>query len=306
MNPKEFDEDTREFLDALDPSTRRVYKAGLAAFQSFYGKSPKHFLDVVEEDLQRPRRERRRVARNTLKGFTESMQKRKLTPKTIRAYLAAVQSLGSYYETSITTRYVNVPAANPVSSKFPWTLETVVKFVGMIEGLEMRSVAVTIFQSGLGIADILALNYGDIKYEYERNIIPLCLDLARIKTDVPFMTFIGEWGLHLLRKHLRETKPKFDHSLYSISHRTIDDRFKVLGEKFVGEYHGQNPCRPHSLRAAFRTLLGDAGQDRDVVKFFMGQKLPEQDRVYHSRSREGWRQLYKKYLHALERGSLRK
>jgi len=295
----DFDEETTEFLDALKPSTRRTYRPGLSAFQTYYGKPLRHFLDAVEEDRRRSRRERRRVARNTLKGFVEWMEKGEFKPKSIRTYVSAVQSLCVYYEIPVSTRYVNVPPSIPVSTKFPWTLEKVAELVSMIKNLEIKSMAISTFQAGLGISDLLALSYWDIKYEYENGIVPLCFDLARIKTDVPFMTFIGEWGVHILRQHLKGKRLTLNTPIYTISHRTIDSYFERLGQKLYGEYVGQNPMRPYTLRAAFRTLLGDAGMDRDVVKFFMGQRLPEQDRVYHSRSRDGWRDLYRKYKYAL-------
>jgi len=296
---EEFDVDTKEFLNALKEGTRRVYRAGLANFQIFYGKSPKHFLDALEEDQHRPRRQKLRIARNTFREFAEWMDKKGFSPKTIRAYVAAVQSLAAYFDLKATTRYVNLPDAEAVSKKFPWTLETVTKFVSMIEEPELKSAAVTLFQSGLGIKDLLSLSYSDIKYEYEHQIVPLCLDLSRYKTKVKFITFIGSWGITLLRQHLQDKKLNLNTPIYSVSHHTIDDKFQKIAEKFVGKYNGQNPTRPHTLRAAFRTLLGDASMDRDVVKFFMGQKLPEQDKVYHSRSRDGWRAQYEKYEFAL-------
>lgn len=295
----EMDEDVVEFLQALDPSTMKVYRAGLSAFKSFYAQSLKNFLDAVEEDLRKPRREKKRVARNTLKGFVKWLEKREKKPKTIRAYVSSVQSLAGYYDIPLTTRYVNLPPSTPYSSKFPWTLEKVAEFVEMIEDLQLKSITVTLFQSGLSVSDTLALTYGDIKYEYEHEVVPLCLDLSRIKTDVPFMTFIGKWGFQLLKTHLEERRLKLDTPLYSLSHRTIDHHFKNLAKTFIGEYRGNNPCCPHSLRAAFRTLLGDTGMPTEEIHFFMGHRLPEQQRVYHSRSREGWRKIYAKYERAI-------
>lgn len=295
----EFDAETREFLDALSESTRNAYTAGLRRFQAFYKRTPRRFLDAVEEDLQRPRQQKQRVARNTLKEFVKWLEANGKTPKTIRVYVSAVQSLGSYYDTKITTRFTNIPASVPVSTKFPWTLDSFVKFVSLFEDAEMKSIAVSIFQCGLSISDILALNYGDIKYEYEHNIIPLCFDLYRIKTKVPHLTFIGRWGHRLLKRQLKGRHLGLETPLYRLSIRMIDEYFVGIAGKFVGEYRGRNPCRLHTLRAAFRTIQGDAGQDRDVAKFFMGQGLPEQDRVYHSRTREGWRNLYIKTEDAL-------
>jgi len=295
-----FDEDAMEFLDALGAGTRHVYQPGLEAFLTFYrsagyGKSLSDFLNAVEEDMKLPRRQRKRIARNVFKEFVRFCEEKKYTPKTVRTYVSAVQSFAGYYDIKLSTRYVDLPSSLPVSRKFPWTLDTVAEFIGMMEDPEYKSIAVTIFQSGLGISDILALIYEDIKYEYENRITPLCFDLARIKTDVPFMSFIGEWGVSLLRENLTGRKLKLRDPLFTISARSIDKYFEKLAKKFVGEYTGNNPCRPHTLRAAFRTILGDAGAEDQIVEFWMGHKLPEQQRVYHSRTRDGWRTLYQKY-----------
>lgn len=296
-----------EFLSAFGPGTRRVYKGGLDLFKEFYktraqyygahGESLDDFLDAVEADLRKPRRQRNRLARNLLKGFVAWLKLKDYAPKTIRSYVSAVQSFAGYYDITISTRYVDMPSSQPISDKFPWTLEKVVEFIGMIKDPQIKSIGVTIFQSGLSISDILALIWADIKYEYERNTVPLCFDLARIKTDNPHMTFIGSWGESLLRSHLQGRKLYLEKPLYSVSHRQIDLEFESLAQKWIGEYKGQNPCRPHSLRAAFRTIMSEPpdGMSYDTVEFFMGHVLPEQVRVYNSRTRDGWRRIYKRY-----------
>jgi len=290
------DESVREFLDALTPGTRKVYNSALKAFLTFYhGKSLSNFLDAIEADMKLPRRQRKRVARNVLKEFVRFCTTQKYEPKTIRAYTGAVQSFAGYYDIKISTRYVDLPSSQPASKKFPWSLEKVAEFLEMVEHPIIKSVAVAVFQSGIGIADLRALNYGDIKYEYEQGIEPLCFDLARIKTDVPFLSFIGEWGVSTLKMNLKGKKLQLDTPLYPISARSVQICFKDLAKEWLGEYKGRNPCRPYSLRAAFRTLLGDAKADRDVAEFWMGHQVPEQQRVYHSRSRDGWRALYAQY-----------
>jgi methyltransferase-like protein len=79
------DADTEEFLKALDDSTRSVYRAGLEIFEEFYRNPLSKFLDEVEEDLKKPRRQRQRVAANTLRDFVGWLEKRGYAPKTIRA-----------------------------------------------------------------------------------------------------------------------------------------------------------------------------------------------------------------------------
>jgi len=165
-----------------------------------------------------------------------------------------------------------------------------------MEDPELRSLAATMLQSGLSLGDVLSITWGDIKREYLRGVVPLCLDFSRKKTDVPFMTFIGQFAVNLLREHLG-SKPKMRDSdpIYTLSERVVQDRFKKLAKKRLGKYKGYNPQRPHSLRSAFRTFLGDGGMPADEIHFFMGHQLPEQEEVYMCRSRDGWRRFYAKY-----------
>ena len=291
----DFDKDTVEFLGALDTSTKRLYSCGLTAFQEFYKQQGtiKDFLDRVEEDSVKQRREKTRVARNTVKEFMEWLQGKGYKPKTVRAYIAAIQSEARYFDLSISTRYVNVPTAKPFSQKYPGTIEDISKFVSMIDKSVYKTLTVSMFQSGLSISDILALTYGDIQHEFESGVTPLCLDLARIKTDVPFMTFIGEWGISLLKQHLAGNDLKPQDPIFKRSPRTVDEYFERLARKFVGKYEGNNPIRPHSLRAAFRTILSDHKVDPLFIEFWMGHRVAEQQRVYVSKSKDGWRKTYR-------------
>jgi len=303
MEPAEISsEDGREFLEALNGSTRNVYRAALGWFLKFYRSQHgsdmtlEDFLDALDMDMHLPRRKRRRVGRNTLRKFVEWCRDRGYSAKTIRTYVSAVQSFASYFGYNISARYINLPSSQPVSKKFSWTADKVGELVNQMKDPQLKSITATLFQSGLSVSDALKLNYEDIRYEYERGIVPLCLDFERKKTDVPFMTFIGRWAYTLLKNYLEiRGKLRSTDKIYTMPHRTIDHHFRKYGRKLFGEYTGFNPARPHSLRAAFRTILDDAGMAPDDAEFFMGHKFPEQRRVYLSRTREGWRQLYARY-----------
>ena len=114
-----------------------------------------------------------------------------------------------------------------------------------------RAVVAIILQSGLGLSDVLALCYGDIRQELEAGTVPLCLDLTKIKTDVPFMTFIGKWGVSLLKQHLNGAALKDEDKLFDISKRAIEQHFKRVTKGFVGDYTGFNP---RALFSIFRWL----------------------------------------------------
>lgn len=290
-------EDVPEFLRALDEPTRNVYRAGLSLFQNFYGKPLSKFLDAVEEDLGKPRRQRQRVAANTLRAFGRWLEESSYAPKTVRAYLASVQSLGRYYEIPISMRYVRMPPALPKSKKFPWTLEKISEFMGYLRWIDVKALAGCLFQSGLSVSDALALTYGDIQREYEEGIVPLCFDLVRIKTDTPHMTFIGKFAYQLLDEYLKARgKLRPEDPLFALSQRTVRFHFERAAERMLGKIGERNPCSPHSLRSAFRTLLRDADAPEEYVEFWMGHNIGGDIRkVYTRHSRDGWRKVYAQF-----------
>jgi len=297
----EFDSEASEFLSALKRGTRNVYSRALAVFQQFYERqgSIRDFLDHMEQDQVLPRRRRRRVARATLNGFVVWLQNHGYQPKSVRAYVGAVQSLAKYFDIPISLRYVNLPPSQPTNKKHPWTIEEIGKFVATMKKPIYKSIAASILQSGLSISDLLALTYGDIKEEMEKGITPLCLDLSRKKTGVSLITFLGEWAVRMLKEHLANQALEEKSPVYNITSRAVHAYFFKTAQRFAGEFHGRNPYSPHSLRAAFRTLLSDQKVDPLYIEFWMGHKVPEQQRVYISKSRERWRQTYREQAEPL-------
>jgi integrase len=251
------------------------------------------FLSLVEEDLRRPRLEKTRVARKTLNAFIAHLQGEGFAPKTINAYIGAVQSLAKYYDIPLSTRYVNRPPARAIYKKYPWTIEEIGKFVSLMDNIQYKCIAACIVQSGLSISDLLGLKYGDIREEFEKGVVPLCLDLSRKKTNVPFLTFVGSWALGLLKQQLMDRPLNDDTPIFMVTRRAVDSYFRRVGVKFGGGFSGRNPYSPHSLRAAFRTILSDHKVDPLYIEFWMGHKVPEQQIVYVSKSREGWRETYR-------------
>jgi integrase len=188
---------------------------------------------------------------------------------------------------------VQLPPAQTVNKKHPWTIEEVGDFIAAMDKLLYRSIAASILQSGLSISDLLALRYGDVKEEFEKGITPICLSLTRKKTGVNFITFLGSWSFKLLKDYLAHRKFEDDTPIYAVSSRAVHAYFRKTAQKFAGNFKGRNPYSPHSLRAAFRTFLSDHKVDPLYIEFWMGHALPEQQGAYINKSIESWRQTYK-------------
>ncbi|MGB9671827.1 MAG: tyrosine-type recombinase/integrase [Candidatus Norongarragalinales archaeon] len=297
MQTLKVEPEVEEFLSAHKPGTRHVYEEALDNFREFYMETEKKtisdFLAQVEEDLQRHRLQKTRVARKTLNAFIVWLQNKGRSPKTINTYVGVVQSLARYFDIPVSLRFVNRPPSKAIHKKHPWTIEEVAKFVDMMDNIQYKSIATAIVQSGLSISDLLGLTYGDIREEFEKGITPLCLDLSRVKTNVPFVTFLGSWALEHLKQHLAGCRLKDDTPIYQITGRAVDEYFRKVGQKFGRKRWDRNPYSPHSLRAAFRTILSDHKIDHIIIEFWMGHRVPEQQIVYVSKSREGWRETYR-------------
>jgi integrase len=278
----EAEPEVSEFLSVLRLGTCNVYRRGLEAFQEFYSAqgSIKDFLDRVEKDRLLPRSQRTRIDRVTLNNFVAWLQNRGYSPKTIRIYVGAVQSLAKYFDVPISLRYVQLPPAHPVNKKHPWTIREVGEFIVAMDKPIYRSIAASIVQSGLSVSDILALRYGDVKEEFEKGTTPICLNLTRKKTGISFITFLGSWSVKLLKDYLAREKLDNETPIYAVSSRAVHAYFRKTAEKFAGHIKGRNPYSPHSLRAAFRTFLSDHKVDPLYIEYWMGHALPEQQGAY--------------------------
>jgi integrase len=291
----EAESEVSEFLSVLRLGTCNVYSRGLEAFQEFYSAqgSIKDFLDRVEKDRLLPRSQRTRIDRVTLNNFVIWLQNKGYSPKTIRIYVGSVQSLAKYFDIPVSRARVQLPPAQPVNKKHPWTMEEVGEFIATMDKLLYRSIAASILQSGLSVSDLLALRYGDVKEEFEKGIAPLCLSLTRKKTGISFITFLGSWSIKLLKKYLANRKLEDEAPIYDVSSRAVHAYFRKTAEKFAGNFKGRNPYSPHSLRAAFRTFLSDHKVDPLYIEYWMGHALPEQQGAYINKSIESWRQTYR-------------
>jgi integrase len=293
------DEGVEKFLNHLKtPGTRALYTYGLSEFQKFYQPqgTVSDFLDRVEEDLKRTGwRERDLTAIDTLQNFANYLEAKKLSPNSIRSYVSSIQRLCKFHQLPVSLLNVKLPDPTVQSKKHSWNLEQIGRFIELFDEPMHKAQAAFLFQSGLSLVDNLSLEYGDIQEEYEKGISPICLDLTRHKTHVEFITFAGSWSVSLLRIYLDGKHLKPTDRVFQTTKESVDAYFRVRGKQFLGAYStARNPCRPHSLRGAFKTLSNRADVvENFIVEYFMGHDVHDMDKTYTSMDREGWRETYK-------------
>jgi len=206
----------------------------------------KAFLDRVSEDQDLPKRERKRVARNVLRSYKDYMAQQGLKPKTVNTYITAIQSLASYFEIEITTKFLNLPKPKVQTKAHAWLPETIAKFTKLLEQPMYQAINAIFYQSGLSISDTLDLSYGDIKKEFEAGTVPIQLDFTekgRHKTQVEFRSFISDESVELLRRHFKASGvPAPEEKLFKISDRAVQDYYVRRAKEMLGSWNNRNPC----------------------------------------------------------------
>ena len=227
--------------------------------------------------------------------------------------MGALQNIMKYYAVPVSYEFIERPPARTmkINDKHEWTLDQIRVFVEAAEYLRDKAYIMVAFQSGLSLGDILALNYSDIKREFETGILPLSITGYREKTNVAIRTFIGRDAVYYLKLYL-QSRPDIKNSdpLFTLfgsnkraTHGTIQKQLRKYAKKLSFLYeedlvNGYNPARPHSLRSAFRSRL-TGKMDSDLIEFLMAHDIGQEKSTYMNQPLDELRQIYANYEHLL-------
>jgi integrase len=300
----------QEYLGSLKTEgTRQTYKIALDRFAKFLQsrgiESVQSWLVAVDEDRTRPvmSEENTNIAHKTLKGFSESLQAEGLAPDSTRCYMGAIQNLYLFvFHERYSLKFTKLPDALEQTQKYPWTLESISRFLSTFDNLMYRCLGVLLLQSGLTLQDALSLTMSDLtefgkKCPMELNFI----SKGRGKTHVPFSTFVGKATVKLL-ENLLETllagkTPNPDDRIFPITKQSVEAYWRVRARRFLEEgWPYRCPMSPHSFRTAFRTLAYNSRTIPELdIEFFLAHKEKRDMRhIYTVNGPEYFRQSYAK------------
>jgi hypothetical protein len=316
VNPHNLHNRVRQYREELERNSINslmVFDAAYDQFEAFYANqgSVFQFFKNIVEDRSLDIDSRKDVAINTIKGFVTYLEQQNKSEKTVLTYVGAIQSLGRRLDVPFTTRFADLPSGKVQTKKHSWDPDGVKKFLDSFESPLHKALGAAFFQSGSDISTFTAIEYQDIAEQYEAGIFPICLDLIRHKTDVPHVTFLGEWSCNYLRiwiESIGNLKPETKIFLIPgnekpISKQAVDSYFFRRGLEFSGKaekkekFEYRNPYAPHTLRAGFNTNLRDHKADPIYVEYWMGHKIRDEQKAYVAKSNDAWR---KTYIHMAE------
>lgn len=311
-----FEDEIEEYLnlDSKSEATKLAYGVAFRLFLKYYkakyGETANfgHFLDRVFEEFKNPVRDQKHIAEKELMEFIKCLQIEGKSNNSIRLYFAALQNFLKYKQVTVSMSFIKIPAAHEKkeNGKHEWELGQIKEFVNTATTYRDKAIILCMLQSGLAVNEICELNYGDIQSELETGKLPLCLKLIRQKTDVEFKTFFGRDAVHYLKLYLetrgklKPTDPLFAKERLKggeprLTPTIIEQTFNKIAEKtsFIKlAKDAYNPARPHSLRAAFNSLLIGTGVDEKLREFWMGHCIGTDAKAYLQMPTEKMRKLY--------------
>jgi integrase len=296
----------QEYLGSLKTEgTRQTYKIALDQFAKFlHGQgieSVQAWLKAVDEDRARSAMadEKTNIARNMLTKFSESLQSQGMAPDSVRTYMGAIQNLYLFvFQEKFSLKFSKLPDALERTQKYPWTLETISRFLSLFDDLTYLCLGVLLLQSGLTLQDALSLRMLDLpefgkKCPMELNFI----SKGRGKTHVPFSTFVGRATIDLLGRLLVNKNLKPDDRIFDMTKQSAAAYWRVRAKRFLGEgWPYRSPCSAHSFRTAFRTLSYNSRQIPELdIEFFLAHKEKrDMKAIYTKNGPEYFRQSYAK------------
>ncbi|MBA7521054.1 Tyrosine recombinase XerC [subsurface metagenome] len=208
-----------------------------------------------------------------------------------------------YKENDIPIGNLHLPTPRKLKENFRKFLsaQDVKRMLDVCERLRDKVVILCAFQAGLGMKELITLNYGDVAEGLDKGEIPLTLHLMREKEGIEYYTFLGEDAVDTLRcyiklrrkgsRYLSPEDIKNDSPLFiSESNRRRSERVRayegginramqavalkvgLISEEEKGRTI--NTAGIHALRASFSTILRDQGVPVDYVEEMLGHRLP--------------------------------
>jgi integrase len=298
------------YLESKTTSTKETYSYALRRFKKFYPSGLGGFIQEIDKQSKLneglPFEQRVRPGEQTIREFIKWLEGYNYAPKSIRQNLAAIQNALKFYGISMSFEFIELPPSRPLrqNDKHQWSLDHIRDFVKAAEYVRDKAYIMFQFQSGLSVGDITALNYGDIRREYEAGTMPLAIEGYRKKSGIPIRTFIGRDALHYLRLYLESrVNLENDSPLFTmlgseerITVGAIQKQLRKYAEKLDFIYdedleNGYSPVRSHSLRSGFRSRL-TGKMDEQLIEFFMSHDIGESKRTYINQPLDELRKLY--------------
>lgn len=261
--------------DFASASTSRLALFWLKKFCKFVNMNPSKLIADRIETLESKNEIKKRQHEEWVQQFLIHLEHKDYASNT---RLNALGMLRSFYKHNYyDLRKIKSVTPRPVRAKKVPMLKDLKKMC-RIADISTRAWICCQVNSGLANIDLINLNLGNLSSEYgtirrqlKRGIVPIHIEINRKKTGERVDSFFGPNAIDALNDYLggRTRDLLFGRGM---SMRTIQKRVKAIGIRSRVATKNR-PTTPYTLRDAFNTLMKQSGMNEAIVERMMGHSI---------------------------------
>lgn len=326
------DECFMDFIESRDvgESTKRSYLHRITRYCDFIGRMPTELIEEAEEEQDQGIKTRKRKIKRYLIDYKYHLENQGSTPTAIKNHISTVRSFYRSFDIDVPTIKFRKQNTN-VSLEETIPIGTIKKIIN-IANLRDKAIVLLMLSSGMGAAEIKALDYGtflkgildyidlkkpdyfNIDYINDklegRNDIIGTWKIKRIKTGKPYYTFNSPESTNAILEYLAERNrqnipPKKMEDPLFIS----DQRKRLSDMAFLYIFHRLNDnlglgfrtrnrrvFTSHQLRKLFTTTLYSNGADKLFVDWLLGHSIHSTTESYFKTNVKDLKNQYMKFV----------
>ena len=336
MNRKELENDTnmqkwKILLEQYSTNPQQYWTKCLTSmmyFTEMTEKTPEQLIVDAKDELGKPLDERELtflipkfktyLERGEHIKHDATGKRKKLSPKSVYLYVAAVKSFYDYHYIPVpkTKGKKRIPKTKNENDAIP-SIAEIRDFLEHCNPME-KALVLCAESGGLGAAELSSLKVSTFWDGYDKNTGITTLFVTRPKTDIDFYTFLSPEASKAVIEYLdeRDAPAKYDTKFYidrAKKTHTTNDSYLFIHNKITDEYletgneelrylnpdliraryrevnrkakistkkGSYNNIRAHTVRKLFNKTLKLKGCNNAMVEFWMGHKLDDTQSAY--------------------------
>jgi integrase len=296
-------------LDFSKSSTRRAALYWLTKYCKYLKTNPDTLLDNRIKNLESKSEMVKRKHEEHVEEFSIMLQDKKYSPNSIAT---AIGMIRSFYKANY-AQLIEVSTVRPYNVR-PFKVPTLRELKKIVKKADTPTKAWILSQKDCGLANIdlmslrlstLSSEYGTIKTQLKKDIVPVHIEIRRQKTGERTHSFFGPNSIEALNEYVNL---KSRGRIFSSSVRSIQQKVKSIAIR-AKVATKEVPVTPYSFRKFFNTQMKFAGMNEALVETMMGHSIGRVRSAYLVTGRGGaasgipiskLAEEYMKYYHAID------
>jgi len=302
-------------LDFSKSSTKRAGIYWLKRYCKYLKRNPDTLLNERMKDLESTSELVRRKHEEHVEEFSIMLESKEYAPHKKYAPNTVATAIGmirSFYKSNYAP-LIEVATVRPYNIR-PFKVPTLkeLKKICKKADLPIKSWILSQKDSGLANIDLIDLRltnlsseYGTIKSQLKKGIVPVHIEVRRQKTGERTHSFFGPNAIEALEEYVDLNKRG---RIFRMSVRTIQENVKATAIR-ARVATKEVPVTPYSFRKFFNTQMKFAGMNEALVEVMMGHSIGRVRSAYLVTGRGGvgsgvpisrLAEEYMKYYHAID------